>query len=121
MDQRPLTQLERLRELRGPRPERSEASGLFEAQGEDLARRARRIGAAASAWAALCPAELADRTAVLSVTRGVLCVGVEGAPARFELDRRLRAGLERELVRRCPAAIRGVKLVPWTAAGSDRV
>ena len=117
MDRSVQARLERLRALRGPYPDRSDARGLFEAQRRSLERTERRLGSAASAWAELCPAGLVGRTAVLSVVRGILTVGVEGAPVRFELDRRLRGGLERELIRRCPVAVRGVRLVPWTPEG----
>jgi hypothetical protein len=49
---------------------------------------------------------------VRSLVRGVLTVEVKGAPARFELDRALRAGMERELIKACPASLHKVKLIP---------
>jgi hypothetical protein len=63
------------------------------------------------AWAAACPAELAGRAWPLSCARGVLTVRVSDAAARWELDRWLRSGGERELARAARVAIRRTRLV----------
>lgn len=61
-------------------------------------------------WSELVPSQLARATSV-RLDRGTLVVSVADSSSRFALDRLLRAGVERELVRRSPVAIRGVRLV----------
>jgi hypothetical protein len=112
----PARRLDRLRESR-VRPDRAVALGALVREASDEFRRAaRRAGGAGAAWAEACPAALAARTAVDGVSRGVLTIHADDAPTRFEVDRWLRAGGEREVVRRCPATVRKIRVVIASAA-----
>lgn len=64
-------------------------------------------------WAELLPADLIERTRLQSLDRGILRVGVSDSVTLYELDRVLRSGTQRELIRRIPgggAAIRKIRL-----------
>lgn len=50
------------------------------------------------------------RHAKLRVDRGMLRISVSDSSSRFALDRLLRAGVEEQLIRRSPVAIRGVRV-----------
>ncbi|HVZ93884.1 MAG TPA: DciA family protein [Phycisphaerales bacterium] len=103
--------IERLRQSRVKTPPASEASASFSAMGRQLERSSRRLGSIAEAWLEVCPAGLVERTSVKSFVSGTLTIGVRDAATRFELDRVLRTGMERELVRRTPSTLRSVKVV----------
>jgi hypothetical protein len=60
-------------------------------------------------WEGLIPPELAARTALTSLRRGVLHVVVDSSSAGFELDRRLRGGLAHELRRQFRGTLVRVK------------
>jgi len=77
---------------------------------KQLSRAERGTASVAEAWCELCPSELVQKTAIEGVSRGVLHVRVRDASTRFELDRALRSGMERELVRRVAMSLRRVKL-----------
>lgn len=111
-DPRPAqSHLAKLRESR-VRTERAQPlAGVFSAEARTLERERRRAAGVADVWNALCPPDLVNRTAIRSLRRGLLTIAVEDAPTRFELDRALRAGLEREIVRRCAAPVRRIRLV----------
>lgn len=103
-------QIEQLR-ARRVKPERAvEVRGVFAAAAREFTKRDRHFSVAAEAWGEVCPRELAARTAIVSFARGVLTIGVTDAATRFEIDRVLRAGAERELVRRMPTTLRKVRL-----------
>lgn len=74
-------------------------------------RAARNLAGAARAWEAACPPDLLPRTTLVSLHRGVLTVGVDGASTRYGLDRALRAGGLQALRRASSAAIARVKIV----------
>jgi len=82
----------------------------------DLKKLERRLGGVAEAWNRVCPPQHVERTAIESLSRGVLTVRVADAATRFELDRALRSGAEAELVRLAPSGVRKVRLV---AGGSE--
>lgn len=103
--------LSKLRESRARRERAQPMGGVFADAARLLQRERRRAGGVADVWNALCPPDLAPRTAIRSLRRGVLTIAVEDAPSRFQLDRALRDGLERELIRRCAAPVRRVRLV----------
>jgi hypothetical protein len=63
------------------------------------------------AWREVLPASLLGRAASVSLTRGVLTVRASDASARWEVDRWLRGGGERELARAARVVIRRVKFV----------
>lgn len=103
--------LEQLREYRVRKAPNTDLRPLFAATAKDLARERKRLANTADAWAAICPANLHPRTAILTLSRGALTVAVPDAPTSFELDRALRAGAETQLIRACRAPVRKVKLV----------
>lgn len=114
MTQQPRNHADRLTALREARarPTRDAAAGpLFTAAARDLHRLEKKLAGVAEAWEAVCPNHLLERTSILSVSRGVLSIGVADAPARFEIDRLLGAGAKRELIRRCPMTVRRIRLV----------
>jgi hypothetical protein len=105
------TGLARIRQARvRPAPDLSLA-GMMAAQAREIRRRQRATEGVGEAWDAAVPADLRERSFVEGVSRGVLTVRAANAPTRYELERLLRAGLEREVIRRCSAPVRRVKLV----------
>lgn len=109
--QRARAALDKLREHRTRTPATTNVADAVAIFQRDLARRFKSLGGIASAWNQTIPTKLADRAELISLTRGVLTVRVQDAPARFELDRFLRAGGERELQKRSPVTLKKVKLV----------
>lgn len=71
----------------------------------------RGVGACAAAWGQVVPPELAARTQLISLNRGVLLVGVPDASTRFQLDRLLRAGGDRAFRESCKADVRSIRVV----------
>ncbi|MCC6675768.1 MAG: DUF721 domain-containing protein [Phycisphaerales bacterium] len=109
--QRARAAVDKLRQIRpGPRsaPPIHDAVAAFE---NDLARRHKSMGGIAAAWTAAVPDDLAAPAELVSMARGVLTVRVQDAPARFALDRFLRAGGEREVQRRSPVTLKKIRLV----------
>lgn len=104
-------QLDRLRALRVWPDRATPVAAPLKRLESDLSRLARQQGGALHAWASTCPPQWLGRTAVLRLSRGVLTIAADDAATRFELDRWLRAGGEREVVRACPTTIRKVKVV----------
>jgi hypothetical protein len=104
-------ELLRVRKFRNRRdPSWSIASAAADAAEE--AQRVSRAGSAVErAWRAVAPEGLVGRAAPVSLVRGVLTIQVSDASARWEADRWLRAGGERELARTAKASIRKVKFV----------
>ncbi len=84
---------------------------IFAQAARDATRDRRRLGNAGDAWAAACPSDLIDRTAIVGLARGVLTVSTPDSATRFELDRALRAGAERALIGLCSAPVRKVRVV----------
>lgn len=102
--------LERLREARQRRGRDDALAPAFQRAARDLQRLQKGLAGVAEAWESVCPAELLERTAIRGIRRGVLTIGVADAPARYELERMLKGGAERELIRRCPMTVRKVRL-----------
>lgn len=77
----------------------------------DVARPFKQLGDLAELWNGLLPAEVAAGTRLEALQRGVLSVAVDSSARLYEVDRRLREGLERELITRHKGtAFRKVKL-----------
>ena len=77
----------------------------------DIARPFKQLGELVELWEQLLPAELVAATRLESLSRGVLSVAVDSSARLYDLDRRLREGLERELITRHRGpAFRRVKL-----------
>lgn len=108
--QNPAQRLKSLRERRVFRDRTASVGPIADALGADLKRLERRIGGVAGAWTATCPPELIRRTSVEGISRGVLTIRVDDAGTRFEIDRWLRSGGERELVKKCPTTVRKVRV-----------
>lgn len=103
-------------------PDRAVAFGPLALEaGRDLKRLERRLGAVAQAWSATCPSAMLCRTTIDGVSRGVLTIRADDSATRFEVDRWLRGGGEREFVSCCPISVRKVRLVVGDGAkGSGR-
>ena len=78
----------------------------------EVARPHKQLGRFVELWQELVPTELAQHTRLEGFSRGTLRVAVDSSPHLYELNRMLRAGLERELIRRQPGGtpLRRVKL-----------
>lgn len=75
---------------------------------EGLEREHGLTGGLAGAWAALCPADLAQRSRVVRFAAGVVTVEVEDGATRFRVDRWLRSGGRDALQARAGGGIRRV-------------
>ena len=84
---------------------------IFEATSKSLDRTRKRLSGAGAAWQAVCPPDLAELVQVEGLSRGVLTLRVRNSAASFELDRRLREGLETLLIAQSRAPVRRVKVV----------
>jgi hypothetical protein len=76
----------------------------------EVRRMRRQLAGIAAAWAEVVPAELSEQIRLEGVTSGVLNVRAANAAVRFQLDRFLRGGGEKELLRRFPVAIRRIRI-----------
>jgi len=94
------------------RPDRDDSLGFMADQFQrEVARPFKQLGAISVVWGELVPSELAQDARLDSLQRGTLTVSVSTSAVLYELDRRLRDGLERDLVvRHKGAAFRRVKL-----------
>lgn len=104
--------LHRLRTWRN-RAEPDQSLGFLKAQFDrEVARPHRQLGQLVTLWAELVPEPLVHHTRLEGLARGVLRVSVDSSPHLYELDQLLRAGLERQLIRRQPAgtALRRIRL-----------
>ncbi|MCW5777511.1 MAG: DUF721 domain-containing protein [Phycisphaeraceae bacterium] len=102
-----IVRLQRLRAVREPGVAVGE---IARAVAEGLERERRLTGGLAGAWAALCPAELFERSRVVRFTAGVVTVEVADAATRFRVDRWLRSGGRAALQARAGGGIRRVML-----------
>ena len=115
MDPRDAQQrLERLRNFRLRKQRDLSIGPAFDAQAEQLKRLRKRVGPLAQAWESACPTDLIERTAIGGLSRGILTINVDDHATKFELDRALRAGAEREFIRLAPMSVRRLKLVVRT-------
>ncbi|MEM6458289.1 MAG: DciA family protein [Planctomycetota bacterium] len=103
--------LERLRDRR-VRPDADLSLAFLPEQfRREVARPFKQLGDLARLWESRLPAEVAAGTRLESLQRGVLTVSVDTASRMYDLDRRLREGLEQELITsHRGAAFRRVKL-----------
>jgi hypothetical protein len=92
-------QIARLQEQRvRPDPERA-IGGLVSALAAEAKKAQRRLGSFVDLWEGLVPAEVASHTRVVGLRGGVAHVTVDTSSTAFEIDRRLREGLEQQLRR----------------------
>lgn len=78
---------------------------------QHLERQQRASGKIETAWATVIPADLQRRATVSSFARGLLTVRIADAATRYQIERFLRAGGQRDLERSAGSAIRRVKLI----------
>jgi hypothetical protein len=88
----------------------------------EIAKPYKQLGDLIALWNELLPAEWTQRSRLESLQRGVLTVAVDSSAGFYEIDRRLRGGLERELITRHQGpAFRRVKLrvaaENWSSGG----
>ena len=94
-----IADLARLRAWRTrPEPDLS-IGGLVAARAREAKRTQERLGSLIDLWQKLVPADLVDHTRMTSLRGGVVHVVVDSSSTAYELDRRLREGLETRLRR----------------------
>lgn len=119
------THQERLRRLRQHRvwKEPDLSLGFLEKQFQrDVAKPHKQLGALSELWRDLVPDALVGHTRLDDLSRGILRVSVDSSAHLYELDRLLRSGLEKQLVRsHRGAAFRRIKLrvIDEPLAGGD--
>lgn len=91
---------------------------MVAAAGADAKRTQERLGELIAIWEELVPAGLVERTRIAGLRAGVLRVEVDTSATAFELDRRLRGGLEHELRRRHRATLNRVRVTVGTIEGT---
>lgn len=103
--------LNRLRQWR-TRPDRDVSLGFLKDQFKrEVEKPYKQLHAIAEIWEELVPESLAAHVRLESLSRGILRVAVDSSPARYELDRLLRGGMEQELIVRFKGpAFRSVKV-----------
>lgn len=83
----------------------------MDGRARDLKKQERGLGGIAEAWAGVVPPELAERTVLVGVSRGVLTVRAADSVTKWELEVLLRSGGEAELLRRSPVSVRRIRIV----------
>jgi len=112
MDPRVVAQrVDRLRGFRNKPPPDLTAARQLDAIAAEARQRVRAGSAADRAWAEVAPPQLAGLVQEARISRGVMTIKASDAPARYQIDRWLRAGGERQLISRCAASVRRVKVV----------
>ena len=95
----PAERLERLRSWRrAPDPDLA-IEGLVARTAAEAKRAQQRLGSFVELWEGVIPSELAAHSRVTSLRAGVAHVTVDSSATAYEIDRRLREGLEQELRR----------------------
>ncbi len=103
--------IERVRRQR-VRPDRATTlTNDFQIMSRGLRRDRGRIAGVAEAYLTLCPPALAARTSLRGLNRGVLTIAADDSSARFDLDRWLRNGGERDIITTSRAGIARIKVV----------
>ncbi len=91
--------IERLRAWRVRDRDDAAIAPLVAQTATDAERARKRLGSFVDLWESLVPGELAADTRVTALRSGVAYVTVSSSSCAFELDRRLREGLEQQLRR----------------------
>lgn len=92
-----VRQIEQLREWRRRREWDTAIGPLIARKAAEVKRAEKRLGSFVDLWEGLVPADLAAHTRVTRVRSGVAHVTVDSSSTGYELDRRLREGLEQKL------------------------
>ncbi len=94
-----MVDIEQLRNWRA-RPDRDVGIGsLIEAKLVEAERVRKRLGSFVELWETVLPDTLAPHTRVTAIRGGVVHVTVDTSATAYELDRRLREGLEQQMRR----------------------
>ncbi len=103
--------LEHLRRWRGPKTYDHSLAFMAREFDQKIAKPFKQLQNMIPLWYQLIPDDLAQHTSLESLRRGVLQVAVDSSAHLYELDRLLRNGLERDLIRRQKQpVIRRIKL-----------
>lgn len=103
--------IERIRRQR-VRPDRAApVTNDFQIVSRGLNRDRRRVAGVAEAYLTHCPPALAARTSLRGLNRGVLTIAADDSSARFELDRWLSVGGERDIISASRAGIARIKVI----------
>jgi hypothetical protein len=106
-----LAGLQRLRDARVRPPRNLSLAPDMDRAIREAASQRRSTGGCADAWSRIIPPALLAKTSLEGVSKGVLTVRVPDASTRFELDRFLRSGGQKQLVSACRANLSRVRLV----------
>jgi len=103
--------VDKIRSLRVRPPRDFSLSFMADQFKRDVAKPFKQLGSLVELWNELLPADVAAGTRLEALQRGVLTVAVDSSARLYDLDRRLRGGLEQQLLTRHKgAAFRKVKL-----------
>lgn len=92
-------QIDQLRQWRERREYDTSVGPLIARKGVEIERARKSLGSFVDLWEGVVPADLACHTRVNAVRSGVAYVTVDSSSTAYELDRRLREGLEQDLRR----------------------
>jgi len=92
--------LHRLRQWRAKYKRDTSLGFLEDTFKRDTERPHKQLQSIIALWHELVPAELAGKTTLEGLSRGVLRVAVDSSAALYELDHLLRSSLQRELITR---------------------
>ena len=106
----PSDQLEQLRGSRGWRDHDVALGSLVESLAARARRTERKLATFIDLWESMVSRELAGRTRVTAIRGGVVHVAADSASTVYELDRRLRGGLERDLRSRYRATLTRIRV-----------
>ncbi len=98
-------QIAQRRERRIRKPPPLSIAADVTAVARHTSRTQRRLATVIELWEAVIPSELAARTSVTGLRGGVLFVRADSAAVAYELDRRLRDGLEQTLRSKFPSTL----------------
>lgn len=111
--------LDRLRGWRNRSPRDTTLKFLSEHVKKTVVKPHQQLGKLVEAFIESVPAPLAERTALVSLSRGVLTVHVADNVTLYEMDRLLRGGLEQQLRKACGVTLRKVKCRVGTGVGGS--
>ncbi len=92
-----VRQIEQLRMWRARREWDTAIGPLVARKGAEIKTAQKRLGSFVDLWEGVVPADLADHTRITGMRSGVAYVTVDSSSTGYELDRRLREGLEQQL------------------------
>ncbi len=106
-----LAALQRIRDARVRPPRNLSLAPDMDRAIRQAAQLRRATGGCADAWSRIVPEPLLSKTSLEGISKGVLTVRVPDSSTRFDLDRFLRSGAQKQLVSACRANLSRVRLV----------